>query len=127
MGLNAVITFQLVGQMKLTWPQAMTLVFVEGALIFLLVLTRFREAVMNAIPLSLKRAIGAGIGIFIALIGFVNSGLVVQEKGTVVAMGTPSRLRILVFMIGFLVTGWLLIRRVPGALVMGILLASLPL
>jgi AGZA family xanthine/uracil permease-like MFS transporter len=124
MGLNAVVTFQLVGQMKLTWPQAMTVVFMEGSLILLLVLTRFREAVMNAIPLSLKRAIGAGIGIFIALIGFVNSGLVVQGKGTIVAMGTPSGLRILVFMIGFLVTGWLLIRRVPGALVIGILLAS---
>ena len=94
MGLNAVIAFQLVGQMRL------------------------------AVPLSLKQAIAAGIGIFIALIGFVNSGLVVQGKGTVVAMGTPSGLRILVFMISFLVTGWLLIRRVPGALVMGILLAS---
>ena len=82
MGLNAVVTFQLVGQMKLTWPQAMTVVFVEGALILLLVLTRFREAVMNAIPLSQKQAIGAGIGMFIALIGFVNSGLVVQGKGT---------------------------------------------
>jgi adenine/guanine/hypoxanthine permease len=97
MGLNAVVTFQLVGQMKLTWPQAMTVVFVEGTLILLLVVTRFREAVMNAIPLSQKRAIGAGIGMFIALIGFVNSGLVVQGKGTVVALGAPSGLRILVF------------------------------
>ena len=62
MGLNAVVTFQLVGQMKLTWPQAMTIVFMEGTLILLLVLTRFREAVMNAIPLSLKRAIGLESG-----------------------------------------------------------------
>ena len=124
MGLNAVVTFQLVGQMKLTWPQAMTIVFVEGALILLLVLTRFREAVMNAIPLSQKQAIGAGIGMFIALIGFVNSGLVVQGKGTVARAGSPSGLRILVFLIGFVVMGWLMIRRVPGALVIGILLAS---
>ena len=124
MGLNAVVTFQLVGQMKLTWPQAMTVVFVEGTLILLLVLTRFREAVMNAIPLSQKQAIGAGIGMFIALIGFVNSGLVVQGKGTVLALGSPSGLRILVFLIGFVVMGWLMIRRVPGALVIGILLAS---
>jgi len=124
MGLNAVVTFQLVGQMKLNWPQAMTIVFLEGSLILLLVLTRFREAMMNAVPLSLKRAIGAGIGMFLALIGFVNSGLVVQGKGTVVTLGSPSGLRILVFVLGFLVMGWLLIRRVPGALVMGILLAS---
>jgi adenine/guanine/hypoxanthine permease len=124
MGLNAVVTFQLVGQLKLTWPQAMTVVFVEGTLILLLVLTRFREAVMNAIPLSQKQAIGAGIGMFIALIGFVNSGLVVQGKGTVLALGSPSGLRILVFLIGFVAMGWLMIRRVPGALVIGILLAS---
>jgi AGZA family xanthine/uracil permease-like MFS transporter len=124
MGLNAVVTFQLVGQMKLTWPQAMTVIFVEGTLILLLVLTRFREAIMDAIPLSLKRAIGAGIGMFIALIGFVNSGLVIQGKDTVVTLGAPSGLRILVFLIGFFLMGWLLIRRIPGALVIGILLAS---
>ena len=124
MGLNAVVTFQLVGQLKLTWPQAMTVVFVEGTLILLLVVTRFREAVMNAIPLSQKQAIGAGIGMFIALIGFVNSGLVVQGKGTMLALGSPSGLRILVFLVGFVAMGWLLIRRVPGALVIGILLAS---
>ena len=61
---------------------------------------------------------------FIALIGFVNSGLFVQGKGTVVALGSPSGLRMIVFVIGFLVMGWLLVRRVPGALVMGILMAS---
>jgi AGZA family xanthine/uracil permease-like MFS transporter len=105
MGLNAVVTFQLVGQMKLTWPQAMTVIFVEGTLILLLVLTRFREAVMDAIPLSLKRAIGAGIGMFIALIGFVNSGLVIQGKDTVVTLGAPSGLRILAFLIGFFLMG----------------------
>ena len=61
---------------------------------------------------------------FIALIGFVNSGLVVQGNGTVVALGTPSGLRTLVFLVGFVIMGWLLIRRVPGALVIGILVAS---
>jgi hypothetical protein len=89
MGLNAVVTFQLVGQMKLTWPQAMTVIFVEGTLILLLVLTRFREAVMNAIPLSQKRAIGAGIGMFIALIGFVRTGC--SGKGNRCCLGVSVR------------------------------------
>ena len=124
MGLHAVVTFQLVGQIKLTWPQAMTIVFVEGTLILLLVVTRFREAMVNAIPLSQKRAIGTGIGMFIALIGFVNSGLVVQKKGTVAALGAPSSLRILVLLIGFVVMECLMIRGVPDARVIAILLAS---
>ena len=124
MGLHAVVTFQLVGQIKLTWPQAITIVFVEGTLILLRVVTRFREAMMNAIPLSQKRATSTGIGMFIALIGFVNSGLVVQKKGTVAALGAPSSLRILVLLIGFVVMECLMIRGVPDARVIAILLAS---
>src|SRR5205807_8631903 len=66
MGLNAVVAFELVASRGLTWPQAMTVIFVEGFVITLLVLTRFREAVLDAVPLGLKRAIGVGIGLFIA-------------------------------------------------------------
>jgi len=64
MGLNAVVAFELVATRGLTWPQAMTVVFLEGVAITLLVLTRFRETVMDAVPLGLKRAIGVGIGLF---------------------------------------------------------------
>src|SRR5437763_13336180 len=63
MGLNAVVAFELVAGRGLTWPQAMTVVALEGAVITVLVLTRFREAVMDAVPLALKRAIGVGIGL----------------------------------------------------------------
>jgi AGZA family xanthine/uracil permease-like MFS transporter len=124
MGLNAVVAYQLVGQMKLTWPQAMTVIFVEGLIILLLVVTRFRTAVMKAIPVSQKRALAAGIGMFIALIGFVNSGMVTRGQGTVVTLGRPSGLRVLVFVLGFLLMGWMMIRKVRGALVFGILLTS---
>src|SRR5947209_978896 len=69
MGLNAVVAFQLVATMGLSWPAAMGVIFLEGAIITLLVVTGFREAVFNAVPLELKRAIGVGIGWFILFIG----------------------------------------------------------
>jgi hypothetical protein len=68
MGLNAVVAFELVASRGLTWPQAMTVVFLEGLVITVLVLTRFREAVMDAVPIALKRAISVGIGLFILYI-----------------------------------------------------------
>src|SRR6058998_522240 len=98
MGLNAVVAFELVAARGLTWPQAMTVVFLEGLLITALVLTRFREAVMDAVPMGLKRAISVGIGLFIAFIGFVTSGFVVKPPSgpLPVALGTLSGLPILV-------------------------------
>src|SRR5881409_1006370 len=78
MGLNAVVAFELVAGRGLSWPQAMTVVFLEGLAITLLVLTRFRGAIMDAVPLGLKRAIGVGIGLFIAFIGFFTAGFVVK-------------------------------------------------
>src|SRR6266480_2215931 len=66
MGLSAVVAFELVAGRGLTWPQAMTVVFLEGVIITLLVLTRFRQAMLDAVPIALKRAIGVGIGLFIA-------------------------------------------------------------
>src|SRR5881628_3248089 len=74
MGLNAVVAFELVAGRGLTWPQAMTVVFLEGAAITLLVLTRFREAVMDAVPLGLTRGGRGGIGLLIAVTGFLTSG-----------------------------------------------------
>src|SRR6267143_2247658 len=83
MGLNAVVAFELVAGRGLTWPQAMTVIFLEGLAITLLVLTRFREAVMDAVPRGLKQAIGVGIGLFIAFIGFFTAGFVVDRKSVV--------------------------------------------
>ncbi len=126
MGLNAVVAFELVAGRGLTWPQAMTVVFLEGLIITLLVLTRFREAVMNAVPLGLKRAISVGIGLFIAFIGFVTSGFVVKPASgpLPVGLGSLTGLPIVVFLVGFVLTAWLLARRVPGALLIGILGAT---
>src|SRR5918997_2722621 len=76
LGINAVIAFGLVATNGLSWQAAMGLIFVEGVLITLLVLAGFREAIFRAIPLTLKRAIGVGIGLFILFIGLVNAGIV---------------------------------------------------
>jgi AGZA family xanthine/uracil permease-like MFS transporter len=127
MGLNAVVAFELVAGRGLTWPQAMTVVFLEGAAITLLVLTRFREAVMDAVPVGLKQAIGVGIGFFIAFIGFFTSGFVVKPAtGPLpVGLGPMTGLPIAVFLVGFVLTAWLIARRVRGALLLGILLTTL--
>ena len=122
MGLNAFVAFELVAHRGLTWPQAMTVVFLEGLVITILVLTRFREALMNAVPMTLKRSISVGIGLFIAFIGFFTSGFVVKASGPLpVALGPMQGLPITVFIIGFVLTVVLIVRRVRGALLLGIL------
>jgi AGZA family xanthine/uracil permease-like MFS transporter len=122
MGLNAVVAFELVAGRGLTWPQAMTIVFLEGVVITLLVLTRFREAMLEAVPLGLKRAISVGIGLFIAFIGFFTAGFVVKPAAgpLPVGLGPLHGLPIVVFLVGFLVTAWLMARRLRGALLLGI-------
>lgn len=124
MGLNAFLAFGVVLGLKQPWPVAMGLVFVEGLVITVLVLTRTREAVMNAIPLPLKHAIGVGIGLLIAFIGLQQAGLVVKSDATLVTYGpfTPAAL---VAVAGLLFTAWLLARRVRGAILVGMVAAAL--
>src|SRR5512145_247931 len=122
MGLNAVVAFELVAARGLTWPQAMTIVVLEGVVITLLVLTRLRQAMLDAVPLALKRAISVGIGLFIAFIGFFTSGFVVKPAtGPLpVGLGRLDSLPAVVFVLGFVLTAWLMARRVRGALLIGI-------
>jgi AGZA family xanthine/uracil permease-like MFS transporter len=125
LGLNAFVTFTLVGTFHLTWPQAMGVIVWEGLMITLLVLTRFREYVMNAIPIDLKRAIGVGIGAFIAFIGLRNAGIVVKSDATLVTLNPNLRhLTILVFVIGLAITMALVARKVRGALLGSIVLTT---
>src|SRR5207245_4053283 len=123
MGLNAVVAFELVASRGLTWPQAMTVVLLEGVVITLLVLTRFRQAMLDAVPLGLKRAISVGIGLFIAFIGFFTAGFVVKpdQSPLPVGLGRFDTLPAVVFLLGFVLTAWLMARRVRGALLLGIL------
>ncbi|HEX2024966.1 MAG TPA: NCS2 family permease [Actinomycetota bacterium] len=124
LGLNAFVAFTLVAGFGLTFPQAMGVIVIEGLIITVLVLTGFRQAVLNAIPLDLKRAIGIGIGLFIAFIGLVNAGVVVHpESGNpIVSLNSDlSTLRMLVFAIGLVLTIVLVSLRIRGALLASIL------
>ncbi len=127
LGLNAFVAFTLVGTFGLTWPEAMGVIVIEGLVITVSVLTRFREAVLNAIPMDLKRAIGIGIGLFIAFIGLVNAGIVIHpESGSPIVTLNPnlSTLRILTFALGLAVTAGLVARRMRGGLLIGILFTT---
>jgi len=120
MGLNAFLTYTLVIGMKIPWQTAMGVVILEGAIITLFVALGAREAIMRAIPASLKTAIGVGIGLFIAFIGLKNAGIVVKDAATFVAAGSFRSASTLVAALGLLTTAGLMARRVPGALLLGI-------
>ncbi len=134
MGLNAVVAFQLIAGMGLSWQGAMGVILIEGLIITLLVLTGFREAVMNAFPMALKRAIGVGIGLFILFIGLYQGGFVrvpVEIGSTIsgpppvpLAIGNYATLPFVIAAIGLLVTVALVARRTTGALLIGILLTT---
>lgn len=127
LGINAFVAFTLVAGKGLDWPEAMGVIVIEGVIMLVLVIAGLREAIMNAIPDSLKRAIGAGIGLFIAFIGLVNSGIVEHPKdgGTIVALGHDlASWNTLVFVVGLVAIGVLVARGVPGALLLGIVLAT---
>ncbi len=125
MGLNAAVAFQLVGGLKLPWQAAMGVVFLEGLAITVLVLTGFREAIMDAIPLGLKRAIGAGIGLFILFIGLYSAGIVKPgPPGVPVALGELTAPPVAVAVFGLFLTLWLQAHKMSGGLLIGILAAT---
>ena len=126
LGLNAVVANQLVGQNGLSWPEAMGVIVVEGIIILVLVLTKFRQAVMDSVPLGLKHAIPVGIGLFITVIGLVDAGFVTSTTlpNPPLTLGTAGELQgwpVLVFVLGLLLTIFLYTRRIKGALLIGIL------
>ena len=125
LGLNAVVAFQLILTDGLPWQAAMGVIFLEGLLITALVLTGFRQAVMNAIPLSLKRAISVGIGLFILFIGLNNAGFVRRGEGTPMTLGALTTFPILLALIGLLLTLALLARKVKAALLIGIVTTTI--
>lgn len=125
MGLNAFFTYTLVLAMGLSWQQALGAVFLSGigAVIISLPGLNLREAIVRAVPAGVRVGVAAGIGLFLALIGMVNAGVIVSNPATVVGFGGFSASFVL-FVIGLVVAGWLLIKKVKGALLIGILSAS---
>ncbi|MGW8851299.1 NCS2 family permease, partial [Streptomyces xiamenensis] len=121
LGINAMVAYQIAPRMS--WPDAMGLVVIEGLILCALAATGLRQKVMDAIPMALKQAIGVGIGMFIALIGFVNAGFTAPGDGTPLSLGATGELTgwpVLVFCLGLLLTLALMARRTKGAILISI-------
>jgi len=132
MGLNAFFAFTVVGQMGYSWQTALAAVCIEGLIFIVLSLTNVREAIFNAIPINLKRAVSAGIGVFIAFIGLVSAGIIVSNPATKVSLfsfkgaimsGTfhTTGITVVLAIIGVLFTGLLMVKKVKGNILWGIL------
>ena len=125
MGLNAVVAFTLVLGEKVPWQVAMSVIFVEGLVILALVLFGLREAIMNAIPVNMRRAIGVGIGLFIAFIGLKSGGLIVADPVTFLKLGDFTQPTVWVALIGLTVTVILMALKVKGDVLIGIVVATI--
>jgi AGZA family xanthine/uracil permease-like MFS transporter len=125
LGINGIVSYTLAT--KIGWQGAMGVIFWEGLLVTILVLVGFREAVMDAIPLSLKRAIGVGIGLFILFIGFVNGGLIATPAAGFppVAFVFPTTVPAYVTLVGLLVTIALYVLKIRGALILSIIITTI--
>ena len=126
MGLNAFFAFTIVlGPMGKSWQFALTAVLIEGIIFILLSVLKAREAIFDSIPLNLKHAVSVGIGLFIAFIGLSGAGIVVTGDGTIVALGDLASGGAAVAIIGIIITGYLLSRKVNGAILIGIIATTL--
>ena len=121
MGLNAFFVFTVCLGMGHSWQFALTAVFLEGILFIILTLTKVRNWLLDAIPGTLKKAIGAGIGLFIAFIGMQNAGIIVNNDATLVGLGSITEGKALVGMIGLFITAGLVMAKVRGGMLIGIL------
>ena len=125
MGLNAFFVYTVCLGMGYSWQFALTAVLLEGLMFILLTLTNLREMIVNAIPQSLRNAIGVGIGLFIAFIGLQNAGIVVKSDATLVTIGDIMSPTPLLGLVGILITGVLVVKNVRGALLIGLLLTTI--
>ena len=125
MGLNAFFVFTVCLGMGHSWQMALTAIFLEGVLFILLTVTNVRKLIVDAIPLSLKRAIGAGIGLYIAFIGLKSAGIIVSSESTSVTLGSFSEPTAILAIIGLILTSVLVILKVRGGMLIGIIITTL--
>ncbi|HKM36908.1 MAG TPA: NCS2 family permease [Thiopseudomonas sp.] len=124
MGLNAFFTYTVVGTMGYSWQVGLGAVFIAGFLFFAMSIFKVREWIINSIPLPLRSAIGAGIGLFMALIALQNAGIVVSHPGTLVTLGDLAQPAPVLAVLGFAIMVALSYRQVTGAVLIGILLIT---
>lgn len=125
MGLNAFFAYTVVLGMGIPWETALAATFVSGVLFLLLAVTGARRAVINAIPMPLKLAVGAGIGLFIAFIGLKNAGIIVADPATLVGLGELGEHSTLLAIFGIIVTSLFLMRKLRGAVFYGIVVTAI--
>lgn len=125
MGLNAFFVYTVCLAMGHPWQMALTAIFLEGILFILLTVTNVRKLIVDAIPVTMKRAIGAGIGLYIAFIGLKSAGIIVNSEATSVALGSFSEPTVILSIIGFLITSVLVILNVKGGMLLGIIATTL--
>lgn len=123
MGLNAFFAYAVVIGMGYSWQLALTAVFVEGIIFIIMSFLRVREAIIDSIPMNLKYAVSVGIGLFIAFIGFANAGIV-EAGGAILQLGDMSSPAAILAVIGLIITGILLHKKIRGALFIGILIST---
>lgn len=124
MGLNAYFTYTVVKGMGVSWEIALTAVFAEGIIFIILSLCKVREAVVNAIPVNMKMAVSGGIGLFIAIIGCINCGLVVKNESTLIALGAFNP-AVIISCIGIVIIAVLSKKNIKGSILIGIAICSL--
>ena len=125
MGLNAFFTYTVVGEMGYSWEIALGAVFIAGILFFIMSITRLRGWMIASIPLNLRIAMGAGVGLFIGLIGLKNGGIIISNEATILSMGDFKQVETLLAAIGFLLISIFSVRKIPGAIIIGILITTL--
>ncbi|ERI85824.1 putative permease [Bacteroides pyogenes F0041] len=125
MGLNSFFAFSVVLGLGYSWQMALTAVFIEGIIFLILTACNIREMIVNTIPKSIKDAIPVGIGLFIALIGMQNAGLIVKDPNTMVSMGSMSDPHIWVALLGLVVTAVLFIKNIHGSFLIGIIASTI--
>lgn len=125
MGVNALFTYTVCLGMGYSWPAALSAVFLSGIVFLIISVTGIRKAIINAIPKQLKFAIGAGIGFFIAFIGLKNAGIIVGNASTFVALGNLQEPTVLLSLFGILVTIGLVIKKIPAAVFIGMVITAI--
>ena len=125
MGLNAFFTYTVVGEMGYSWEVALGAVFIAGILFFIMSITPLRRWMLDSIPLNLRIAMGAGVGLFIGFIGLKNGGIIIANGATFLSLGDFTNPGTLLAGLGFLLISILSIRKIPGAIIIGILSVTL--
>ena len=124
MGLNAFFTYTVVGEMGYSWEVALGAVFLAGILFFIMSVTPLRQWMLESIPFNLRIAMGAGVGLFIGIIGLKSGGIITSNEATLLSIGDLTKPETLLAMVSFLVIAVLSIRKIPGAIVIGIFLVT---